>query len=378
MSERVSELGRGPWLNSRRGLWRWLAGASISIVIWGFNWAHYVSQTGRIDGWSLALNVVTMGLFAITPPLSWARSNRVKVFYWLGMALSCYAFVLVTGPGTLWTVCFISSAIGMQMYDRIPGLVVLAFTEIGVIVVGRAQGADFSDLLPIIVVSASITLMMMAFARQIFALRALRATQEQLATVAVAEERNRVARDIHDILGHSLTVISVKAELASRLVTVDPERAGQEIASVQDLARGALADVRATVSGYREVSIASELANARSVLTAAGFKADLPTTAEQVGSQFRELFGWTLREATTNIIRHSGARRVVVKMDQHSIQIEDDGVGPNPSLVAHCSEDNASCKGNGLSGLRERVDAAGAALTIGSSAMGGFLVKVSA
>ena len=112
--------------------------------------------------------------------------------------------------------------------------------------------------------------MMAAFGRVITSMNQLRATQHELARLAVDRERERVARDMHDILGHSLTVITVKAELAGRLVDTDPEAASREIADVEDLARGALADVRSTVSGYRGISLGSEIASARTALAYAG------------------------------------------------------------------------------------------------------------
>ena len=98
--------------------------------------------------------------------------------------------------------------------------------------------------------------------------------QRTIAELAVKAERSRFARDLHDILGHSLTVLTVKAELAGRLVALDPERAEREIGEVEALARQALADVRAAVAGYREVSLPGELASARAALEAAGIVAD--------------------------------------------------------------------------------------------------------
>jgi len=112
--------------------------------------------------------------------------------------------------------------------------------------------------------------------------RELAAAREELAQLAVADERNRFARDLHDILGHSLTVVAVKAELAGRLVRTDPVRAEEEIASVEALARQALADVRSAVSGFRDVTLAGELAGARAALDAAGIDADLPNAIDDV------------------------------------------------------------------------------------------------
>ena len=227
--------------------------------------------------------------------------------------------------------------------------------------------------------------MMCSFARSIRKTVQLRAAQTELAEAAVAAERSRVARDMHDILGHSLTVIAVKAELAARMLETasgtdpasatasgaDPSafedsaplrRAAAEIAAVQDLARGALADVRATVAGYRGVNVLAELAVARTALESAGITADLPATVDAVPARHRELFGWVLREGVTNVVRHSGAKQCRVRLTASEVSVEDDGVGPGP----------AGSFGNGLTGIRERVMAAGGNVCVGKSDLGGF------
>ncbi|QCB51618.1 sensor histidine kinase [Rhodococcus sp. PAMC28707] len=191
--------------------------------------------------------------------------------------------------------------------------------------------------------------------------------RQQLADLAIVAERERMGRDVHDILGHSLTVITVKAELAGRLIDLDPARAAVEIAQVEALAREALGDVRSTVSGARRVDIAVELGNARSALDAAGIGADLPADADDVPLRNRELFGWALREGVTNVIRHSGAQRCSVALDRTSIVVSDDGRGMGTDMAS---------EGNGLRGLGERVKAANGTLVLGSGKSGGFRVEV--
>jgi two-component system, NarL family, sensor histidine kinase DesK len=109
---------------------------------------------------------------------------------------------------------------------------------------------------------------------------ALAEARAEIARLAADNERSRIARDLHDLLGHSLTTITLKAGLASRLREIDPERAATEIGAVEDLSRQALAEVRAAVSSYRDVSLASELAQGRELLRASGVRADLPTTTD--------------------------------------------------------------------------------------------------
>ncbi|HEY8458212.1 MAG TPA: sensor histidine kinase [Actinopolymorphaceae bacterium] len=216
----------------------------------------------------------------------------------------------------------------------------------------------------------------------------LRQAQEEIARLAVADERLRFARDLHDLLGHSLTVIAVKAELAGRLVQVAPERAGEEIRDVERLAREALADVRATVAGYRARSLTAELSLARGTLEAAGIEADLPRSVEAVSGANRDVFGWVLREAVTNVVRHSNAKTCRVELTPTSIEIVDDGTtrarprvdrrdGRKPeadSPNGHVTAEEIGKSGQGLVGLRERVEAVGGRLEAGPMPSGGFRV----
>jgi two-component system sensor histidine kinase DesK len=181
--------------------------------------------------------------------------------------------------------------------------------------------------------------------------------------LALAQERNRVARDVHDILGHSLTVITVKSELAQRLIDLDLDRARHELADIERLAREALAGVRDTVGGLREVSLEGELANARTALSAAGIEPELPFDVGSAPPSLRPILGWVLREAVTNVVRHSGARRCVVTVGPTGIEIIDDGKGFDAT---------GKSDGSGLHGLGERVAAAGGTLRLGAVNGHGF------
>jgi two-component system, NarL family, sensor histidine kinase DesK len=191
----------------------------------------------------------------------------------------------------------------------------------------------------------------------------LREAQEEVSRLAAERERMRIARDLHDLLGHSLTAVTVKAELAGRLAARDPARAEAEMLAVAELSRQALVDVRAAVAGYRAVSLAVELATARELLGAAGMTADLPRVVDEVPGPVRELFGWVVREGVTNAIRHSRARTVRVTVTPSCVEVHDDGVGA------------ARPPGSGLTGLAERAAAAGATLTAGPDA-GGWTVRL--
>jgi two-component system sensor histidine kinase DesK len=189
----------------------------------------------------------------------------------------------------------------------------------------------------------------------------LRAAQQEVSRLAAERERMRIARDLHDLLGHSLTAASVKAQLAGRLVGQDDVRAAAEIGEVERLTRQVLADVRAAVAGYREVSLAVELATAREVLGAAGIAAALPGAVDEVPAGRRELFGWVVREGVTNAIRHSQASRVTIRVTPTTVEVVDDGRG---GVVR--------APGSGLAGLAERAAAAGGQLSAGPIPGGGY------
>ena len=200
--------------------------------------------------------------------------------------------------------------------------------------------------------------------------RMARILEQRTHELEINEERNRMARDMHDILGHSLTVIALKTELATRLVDGAPDQAKAELTEVQSLARSALADVRATVNSYRELSLAGELARATSVLTSAGIRADLPLTVEAVDPELRELFAWVVREGVTNVVRHAHASHCKVELTSNSIEVTDDGIGLDSAGAGD---------GHGLEGLRQRCQDNGADLTIEAPSGGsGTVLRASA
>ena len=218
-----------------------------------------------------------------------------------------------------------------------------------------------------------------AFAQTAATNLALVEARAEVARLASEAERNRIARDLHDLLGHSLTVITVKSALARRLATAGSPRALEEITEVEELTRQALADVRAAVTGYREVNLAGELARGREMLRAAGIVADLPTATDMVDAAHRELFGWVVREGLTNVVRHAHASRCTITLSARHVEIRDDGVGPDPApaSLAGPSGRAPGVGGNGLTGLRERVAAAGGSVEAGPADPRGWRLCVS-
>ncbi|TDQ55079.1 sensor histidine kinase [Actinorugispora endophytica] len=193
--------------------------------------------------------------------------------------------------------------------------------------------------------------------------------REAQARLAVSEERLRFARDMHDLVGHSLSGIAVKSELAARLAARDPERAAAEMASVQQVARDALREVRAAVSGYRDVDLAAEIASVRSVLTAVGARTTVAGEHVALPPDLRTLTAWVIREAATNVLRHSSARRCDITLTEQDralvVEVYNDGVSSGAD----------SRFGNGLTGLAERAAGAGGALSAAATDDGGFLLR---
>ena len=180
--------------------------------------------------------------------------------------------------------------------------------------------------------------------------------------LGAADERDRVGRDLHDVLGHTLTALTIRAQLADALVDTDPEAAPRELATIEDLTRTALSEMRQTVSGLRSVDPAQELAGFRESLRSAGIEVEIVGGPDAVPARYADLAAWTLREAGTNIVRHSGATRATVELTPAAVRVVDDGVGPG----AVPGEDGGSVGsgGQGLAGLQRRARDAGATFAV--------------
>ncbi|NBH11619.1 sensor histidine kinase [Amycolatopsis sp. SID8362] len=295
-------------------------------------------------------------------PFFFQRERPVKLAFGITMNVlgvatlattSASGFVLLYGTAVLVFLLPAAWSVILDVGAVAAGAVVL-------LVEGRFL-ADYGDLITV----ASVTLAMFFMANLVRAVRRLERANEEIATLAVANERQRVARDLHDLLGHSLTTITVKAGLARRVLesSGDIPRTVEEIREIESLTRSALSDVRATVSEYREVSLSAELVGARAALRAAEIDADLPHAVDNVRPELQNTFGYVLREAVTNVLRHSGAKQVKVRLGDTWLEIEDDGRATG--VVA----------GNGLRGLSERLAAVGGALRTSARPGGGLLVR---
>lgn len=182
----------------------------------------------------------------------------------------------------------------------------------------------------------------------------LRLAEREIVQLEARAERERIARDLHDVLGHTLSVIVLKAELAGRLIELDPQRAKAEIGDVEHTARTALTEVREAIGGYRAKGLNAELLAARRALDAAGVVLtleEIDAAVPALNPELQTMFSLTLREAVTNIVRHANATHCRVSFTtqggDHALLIEDDGTHPAPR------------EGNGLRGMRERVQRMG-------------------
>jgi two-component system sensor histidine kinase DesK len=197
-------------------------------------------------------------------------------------------------------------------------------------------------------------------ARQKRADAKLRMAHEEIEQLAAVAERERIARDLHDVLGHTLSVIVLKAELAGRLIERDPQRAAQEIADVERTARTALSEVRAAIGGYRSQGLPAEMELARNTLQAAGVTLECETPLPHLHATEETVLCLAVREAVTNIVRHAMATHCRIGFNTsvdgyHSLLISDDGAHPK-LLEVH--------EGNGLRGMRERIQSLGGRLSI--------------
>ncbi|MEV6117896.1 histidine kinase [Streptomyces sp. NPDC052109] len=276
--------------------------------------------------------------------------------------LAVFAPLLNYSLGPAWQGLFVylSVACGATLplrgaYWAIPGTAVVMY------LVGLRWHEKVDDTLLLVVLIGFAMVGVGQLVRTTVELRRARATVAQL---AANEERLRLARDLHDLLGHSLSLITLKSELAGRMLPDQPDRAAQQVADIEQVSRQALVDVREAVTGYRRPRLAAELAGAQVALTAAGVTAEVSAEPDLTGvpEEAEAALAWALREAVTNVVRHSGAEKCLVQLAHRQtldgpmleLRVEDNGAGGS-----------GSGPGNGLTGLTERLEKAGGCLEAG-------------
>jgi two-component system, NarL family, sensor histidine kinase DesK len=356
-----------------------VAFAAVWLVFLGdtFQAAWRTAWSGRhaVAGW-VALVALVAFVVCYLAAFVWIRSRRQQMLFPLrrGQALLVLAVLLgltvvtavaIGQPGMAGTV-YVAVVAVMTLPTRQAIASVLALAVASEVTARMVPGWTEQAGLTFAICSAGFA---MWGVQQLMLRNAdLLQAREENARLAVADERNRFARDLHDILGHSLTVITVKAELANRLLDVDVDRARSELTDLERLSRDALVDVRRAVEGYREITLPGELARAREALAAAAIASELPNSTDDVPTHLRDLFAWTVREGVTNVIRHSRAAHCTVRLSADTVAVCDDGPGPATTTPP----------GHGLSGLRERATAVGAVVVTSALDPQGFALKVTA
>ncbi|HSZ46941.1 MAG TPA: sensor histidine kinase [Streptosporangiaceae bacterium] len=322
-------------------------------------------------------------------PLTWLTLGAIVV---LGLTL----FIAGGQNGTYVTALAISSAIcGRYSRTRWPTITVSAICAMAGIAVGTAYHSGFGGTFSAAAVGPLGGFLAYSAARRGETTEMLRRTRAELARAAVAEERLRIARDLHDLLGHSLSLITLKAELVGRLIPADPERAAAEVAELESVARQSLSDVRGAVAGFRQPDLAGELVAARQLLDAAGIASHITSAGiDGLPRDVDAALAWAVREGTTNVVRHSKATQVSIRVgaDPAAVTAEISDNGPavpadlaassRPAVVTAGPDGRAAVQarpvfaGSGLAGLAERVRSLGGELAAGSVEPQGFLLRV--
>jgi two-component system, NarL family, sensor histidine kinase DesK len=297
----------------------------------------------------------------------------------IGLIIALFALVtyfnLVYGPGLSWLYIYVQFAIGITLPTRAAvQAIILVTLAAAALDVATGRWSDALQQVPGVAVYGFI---MVIVRRLVVTVRELDEAREEIvhlaASEAVAAERLRFARDLHDLIGHSLSLITLKSELAGRLLPGDPDRAATEIADVERVARQSLREVREAVAGYRQPGLSAELAAARELLAAAGIDANIDATADLLPPAIDGVLAWTVREGVTNVIRHSRARHCEIRIthDDGTIRAEvtDDGPGGLATLPPETS-------GSGLSGLAERIAVQGGHLATSARDGDGFTLSV--
>ncbi|MEE4543417.1 sensor histidine kinase [Streptomyces sp. V4-01] len=345
------------------GIWLIYLGAPVDDLVHG----HHAVAVTVVAALGLAAFVVAYLALVFLRTNTGERPERWV--YGILAAQTALSLVLSAALGKNWLVLFVYVAVacGAALPAKESRWAVPAVTAL-LAAVGAWQDTG-ADLYPALLIPSLLGGFAMVGVKQLVrTMRELREARETVAHLAATEERLRLARDLHDLLGHSLSLITLKSELAGRMLPDRPQDAAQQVADIEKVSRQALVDVREAVSGYRRPTLAAELAAARGALASAGIAARLPAAERPagLGSQGEGALAWALREAVTNVVRHSGAATCVVALRVEdglaTLTVSDDGRGP----VA----DQRS--GNGLTGLTERLILAGGTLDTGRSGDGGF------
>jgi two-component system, NarL family, sensor histidine kinase DesK len=309
-------------------------GAVVAFaIVYAWYWIRVVYSENSWRGTALAVG----GMLAINLSLIFSLNDRDAA---LGLSYNFIYVVVVLAFGLAWR----AGAVACLLVAALTAGINLAFAPHDP---GSAAGVALLVLL--------IGLGMVGVRQLIATITALNTAREEMARLAVGEERLRFARDLHDLLGHSLSVIVLKSEVARGLLERDPGQAAAAVEDIERVAREALHDVRDAVAGYRKTNLAGELAGAREMLESAGISVRWDESAGDLPEEADTVLAWAVREGATNVLRHSQAREWMIKLERRNgsavLEMVDDGLGDTAGASGEL--------GNGLRGLGERVAAVG-------------------
>lgn len=330
----------GPWVPPRMGRAPYLWLGSLAF----FGWKYCYIRPSALE---LVCLVLTIAAFVPVYFGAFWRSGRAAAPF----ILFTFALGLAWAPFNFGACTFFIFAGSMCANIGRPRVayacvaaILLSATLIAVVV-----DLPLSFLMPTLAAGAPVSIAAIMEAQVQRSRKQLLRKQEEVEHMARIAERERISRDMHDLLGHSLSLITLKAELAGRLLERDPAACRQEIKDIETSARHALAEVRSAVSGYRETGFAHELERARAALGAAGVALHADTPALAMSPMAENVLALALREAVTNILRHAGATRCEVRLGLRDglivFRISDNGTAAQGAVV----------QGNGLRGMQERV-----------------------
>jgi two-component system, NarL family, sensor histidine kinase DesK len=355
------------------GVWlAYLIGPVVDLIT-----QHY-SMAERVAGLTIVAAFCTI---YVTLVPNWPSSPRYAHVGLAALAaLAAAACILFGGNGAASLWIFVSSAAGLLVANhRWAVRVVVAVSACYVVFcyTSHVRMTDFlSNLLPV----TFLGLVMIGLRRQLQLTNELQRAREEVAQLAASEERVRLARDMHDLTGQSLSVITLKSELATRLLSRLPDsperdRVREEVEEVAAVSRQTLHDIREAISGYRRPTLAVEVITARAALVSAGIAVEDDPGILLASGTFdpdaEAALAWCLREAVTNVVRHSGAKHCRISLTSHrgsfTLMVSDDGRGH-----AGPAGPQAAAAGTGLRGMSERLSAAGGSLELRPDARPGF------
>jgi two-component system, NarL family, sensor histidine kinase DesK len=294
--------------------------------------------------------------------------SRLSLLLLIALCLQVTVFSLLDGPAWLWSFLGVSAIAGVVLPMRRAGVVVVFLTALPLLITlithRGVVGIDWWWLIALMLVVRGLGLDMIGVSRLFSALRELHAARRELARLAVIEERERLSRDLHDLLGQTLSVITLKSELARGLITEDPARCAQELTEIEHVGRMTLREVRKTVAGYRQPRLSSELDGARQLLEAAGISSSIQELPGELPRPLDAVLAWSVKEGVTNVLRHSRARHCLLRFTQEQswigLELLNDRAGMEDA--------GTQCigLGSGLVGLWERVNELGGTMEAGT------------